>query len=198
VSLKENITMVKEELNTEEQFFEQAVKTERFVKKYKKALIGGVVLIVLIVAANLAYSTYEASGRSAANAAFMRVQEHPEDAKAAATLEAEAPRLYAAWTMARAVDAGDADALLLLENAPASEVVDISTYEAAVLAKDDKTLGDYAYRQNAIYRDLALIDEAVLLLKSGETAKAHQRLKMIPAESPASALASALAHYGVK
>ena len=36
VSLKENIEMVKNELNSEEQFFEKAVQTERFVKKYKK------------------------------------------------------------------------------------------------------------------------------------------------------------------
>jgi len=35
LSLKQDIEMVKEELNSEEKFFEKAVLTERFVKKYK-------------------------------------------------------------------------------------------------------------------------------------------------------------------
>jgi len=47
LSLKENIGMVKEELTAEEQFFEKAVVTERFVKKYKNVMIGSLVVIVL-------------------------------------------------------------------------------------------------------------------------------------------------------
>jgi hypothetical protein len=38
LSLKENINMVREELNSEEKFFEKAVITEKFVKKYKNLL----------------------------------------------------------------------------------------------------------------------------------------------------------------
>ena len=35
MSLKEELEMVKEELSSEEKFFEKAVITEKFVKKYK-------------------------------------------------------------------------------------------------------------------------------------------------------------------
>jgi len=45
LSLKNNIEMVKEELNSEEKFFEKAVITEKFVKKYKNLLIGSVIAI---------------------------------------------------------------------------------------------------------------------------------------------------------
>ena len=48
MSLKDNIEMVKEELNSEEKFFERSVITERFVKKYKNAIIASVVVIVLL------------------------------------------------------------------------------------------------------------------------------------------------------
>ena len=198
MSLKENISMVKEELSTEEQFFEQAVKTERFVKKYKKPLIGLVVAIGLAVAGTLSYDAYLASKRDAANAAFMTLQSHPDDTKAQQTLKAEAPLLYDAWRMSVAIDSGDAKTLEALSSSPAPEVADISTYEAAGLQKNEKALDAYAYRQEAVYKELALIDDAVLLLRADKVEQARQRLKMIPAESPVFPLATALMHYGVQ
>ena len=70
VSLKENIEMVKNELNTEEQFFEKAVQTERFVKKYKKPLIGLIAAAILIVGGGSAYDIYVQNRVDQSNAAF--------------------------------------------------------------------------------------------------------------------------------
>ncbi len=198
MSLKENISMVKEELSTEEQFFEQAVKTERFVKKYKKPLIGLVVAIGLAVAGTLSYDAYIASKRDAANAAFMTLQNRPDDTQARQTLKAEAPLLYDAWRMSVAIRNGDTGTLETLSSSQAPEVADISTYEAAGMKKDQKALDDYAYRQEAVYKDLALVDEAVLLLRGGKVEQARQRLKTVASESPVYPLAAALMHYGVQ
>jgi len=43
LSLKTDLEMVKDELTSEEKFFEKAVVTEKLVKKYKKVIIGGVI-----------------------------------------------------------------------------------------------------------------------------------------------------------
>ena len=47
MGLKENINAVKEELSTEEQFLESIIKGERFFKRNKKIIIGGLVLVAL-------------------------------------------------------------------------------------------------------------------------------------------------------
>lgn len=198
MSLKENITMVKEELSTEEQFFEQAVRTERFVKKYKKPLIGLLAAIVVIVIAWAAYDAYEASGRDAANQAYMTLQENPDDAQAQQVLQAKAPLLYDAWRMAAALKKGDAETLRALADSPAPEVADMSAYSAAVLEQSGGDLAGYAYRQNSFFKDMALIDEAVLLIGEGKASEAQRRLKMIDISSPAAPLAEALGHYGIK
>lgn len=198
MSLKENISMVKEELNTEEQFFEQAVKAERFVKRYKLPLIVAGISLVAAIAATAGYDAYKASGRAAANAAYTTLQATPGDAEAQAVLKADAPLLYDAWRLSVAVKAGDAQALKALGASAAPEVADISTYEAAALEKDPQALGAYAMRDDAIYKAMALIDEAVLLMHAGKTAEAHDRLRLIADDSPVGPLARALAHYGVK
>lgn len=198
VSLKENISMVKEELSTEEQFFEQAVKTERFVKKYKTPLLAAVAVVVLAVAGTMAYDAYAASKRTAANEAYLTLQQDPSNAQAQATLKADAPMLYSAWQMAAALKAGDVKALQALASSVSPEVADVSAYEAAAREKDAAALDAYAYRQNAFYKDLALIDEAVLLMHEGKLEAAHQKLRSVNADSPVAPLAEALAHYGVK
>jgi hypothetical protein len=198
VSLKENISMVKEELSTEEQFFEQAVKTERFVKKYKKPLIAAVAAIAVAVVGTMAYDAFAASKRAEANAAYMTLQKDPQNQAAQQELKANAPLLFDAWTMAQAIKGGDVKTLQELTSSASAEVADISAYEAAAIAKNAKALGSYTYQQDAVYKDMALIDEAVLLLQSGKTAEAHRRLQMIDSESPLAPLAAALAHYGVQ
>lgn len=198
MSLKENLAMVKEELTTEEQFFEQAVKTERFVKKYKRTLIASAVAVGLFIASMAAYDAYMTQKAEKVNAAFMLLQEAPQNAEAAEMLQKDAPLLYDAWRMSQAVKNGDAETLKALSDSVAPEVADISTYEAAAIEKNSAALGSYTYSQDAIYKDLALIDEAVLLLKAEKVDEAQRRLKMIDSQSPVYGLASALMHYGVK
>lgn len=198
MSLKENISMVKEELNTEEQFFERAVKAERFVKRYKLPLIMAGVFLGAAIGATVGYDAYKASGRAAANAAYMTLQTAPDDTGAQSVLKAKAPLLYDAWKLSAAIKAGDARALKALSASAAPEVADISAYEAAALDKNAQALGVYAMRQDAIYKAMALIDEAVLLMQAGKTDDAHDRLRLIADDSPVAPLARALAHYGVK
>ena len=198
MSLKENIELVKDELNSEEKFFEKAVMTEKFVKKYKKPLIGAVVAIVLVVVANLGYQASEQNRIESANETLAQLQKNPADEIALARLQSLSPALHDVWLYSQAIAQKNADELEKLKNSKALLVNDISDYEAAEYKEDLASLENYSERQNAIYKDLAMVMSAVILMNEGKVDEAHNKLEMIGVDSPLAQVASALSHYGVK
>lgn len=190
--------MVKEELNSEEKFFESAVKTERFVKKYKNKLIAAVVAIIVLTVGTAVYNASKNSRIEAANDAFAKLQKDASDVEAARELKELDPALFDVWTLSGAIASGDEDTLNKLTTSPAVAVADIASYELAVLTSNVKNLDEYAYRQNAIYRDLALVESAVLLLKKDDTDAAREKLKMLTPDSAMYKIGQMLLHYGVK
>ena len=198
MSLKENIELVKDELNSEEKFFEKAVMTEKFVKKYKKPLIGAVVAIVLIVVANLGYQASEQNRIESANETLAQLQKNPADEIALARLQSLSPALHDVWLYSQAIAQKNADELEKLKNSKALLVNDISDYEAAEYKEDLASLENYSERQNAIYKDLAMVMSAVILMNEGKVDEAHNKLEMIGVDSPLAQVASVLSHYGVK
>jgi len=198
LSLKENLDMVKDELNSEEKFFEKAVVTERFVKKYKKPLIGVVVAIVLVVAGNLAYQANEENRIVSANETLAKLQKNPNDTVALAKLESLSPSLHDVWLYSQAIANENVAELEKLKNSKALIINDTSDYEAAELKNNITALDAYSEKQNAIYKELAVVMSAVLLMNDGKIADAHQKLSMITEGSALSPVAKALMHYGVK
>ena len=198
MSLKENLDMVKDELNSEEKFFEKAVVTERFVKKYKKPLIGVVVAIVLVVAGNLAYQANEENRIVSANETLAKLQKNPNDTVALAKLESLSPSLHDVWLYSQAIANENVAELEKLKNSKALIINDTSDYEAAELKNNITALDAYSEKQNAIYKELAVVMSAVLLMNDGKIADAHQKLSMITEGSALSPVAKALMHYGVK
>lgn len=77
-------------------------------------------------------------------------------------------------------------------------VGDLASYEIAQNTKDAAKLDAYALEQNAIYKDLAQVQSAVLLINEGKIEAAHQKLSLIGEQSPLNNIAKALLHYGVK
>jgi len=195
LSLKDNIEMVKEELNSEEKFFEKAVITEKFVKKYKNVMVGSLVAIVLVIGGNMAYEANKQSKIDAANEAFLQLSKDSKNSSAASQLKALSPNLYDVWILSRAIVNKDLASMKELKNSKALMVGDIATYE---LAQDSSSLDTYALKQDAIYKDLALVQSAVLLMNSNKIEKAHEELSKIGVQSPLAKIASALLHYGVK
>jgi len=190
--------MVKDELNSEEKFFEKAVMTEKFVKKYKKPLIGAVVAIVLVVVANLGYQASEQNRIESANETLAQLQKNPADEIALARLQSLSPALHDVWLYSQAIVQKNAAELEKLKNSKALLVNDISEYEAAEYKEDLASLENYSERQNAIYKDLAMVMSAVILMNEGKIDEAHNKLEMIGVDSPLAQVASALSHYGVK
>ncbi|MEA1920183.1 MAG: hypothetical protein U9N52_10110 [Campylobacterota bacterium] len=198
MSLKENVEMVKEELNSEEKFFENAVKTERFVKKYKTLLISGVVVFVLGIGANIAYDAKVANDIEGANSALRTLQTDSSNEAAKAELKALNPELFDAWQLSEALKTNDAEVLASLRSSKAIAVGDIASYQNAVIGSDIKALEDYSMKPQAIYKDLALFELAVLLIRENRIDEAHAKLEAISKESPIYRYSQPLMHYGVK
>ena len=198
MSLKENIDMVKDELNSEEKFFEKAVMTERFVKKYKKVMIGSVVAVVLLVAANIVYDANKSANIEEANVALLELNKDPSSVEAKAKLESLSKELYDVWSYSQAIANKDIKALEELKSSKTLVVSDLAKYELASANADQDGLSKYSMKQNAIYKDLALVQNAILFIDKNEIQKAHQELRKIPQDSSLNKVALALLHYGVK
>jgi len=190
--------MVREKLNSEEKFFEKAVITERFVKKYKKFLIGGLVAIVVVVAANIAYDINKESKIKEVNRALAILGEDAENSEALNTIKNSSPALYDAWIYSNAVAKKDMQSMKKLTSSSSIMVADLASYEVAQESKDAKLLDDYASRKDAVYKDLALVQSAIIYMSNSEIQKAHERLARISSESSLKNIANALMHYGVK
>lgn len=198
MSLKENMEALKEELNSEEKFFESAVRTERFIKRYQKPLMAGVAALLLFAGGAIAYQAYANSKIESSNAAFNTLQSNPTDAEALETLKNDNPKLYDLWLLSQAIGKNDTAALESLKHSDALGVADIAVYEAAAIKKDKGALEGYTKMQGALYKDLALIELAVMALQQGNVEEAHKKIALIPEDSPMYAVGRSLSHYGIK
>ena len=116
MAIKDDIDSIKEELNTQEQFLENIIKSERFFKKYKKIIIGALVLGVIGAAGYYINGALKEKEFRAANAAYAKLILNPKDEQAKAELKQKDPSLYALYEFKRAVDNNDTNALKSLAN----------------------------------------------------------------------------------
>ena len=198
LSLKQDIEMVKEELNSEEKFFEKAVITEKFIKKYKNLMIGSVIAVVILVGTNVAYTINKQNTLDEANSALIILQKDASNQTALATLKASSPALYDVWNYSQAIANNDVKALETLKSSKTELISDLVAYELATDTKDIKALEDYSSKNGAIYKDLATIQEAVILMQASKIEESHKTLSQISIQSPLAQVANALMHYGVK
>jgi len=198
LSLKENIEMVKEELNSEEKFFEKAVITEKFINKYKKMIIGSIVLVVLVVIANISYDISKQNKIAEANTELQLLSQDSKNSNAAAKLKTLSPNLYDVWLFSSAMANKDLVVLKELKNSKTLIVSDLAAYEVAQETKDTVSLNEYSLKQNAIFKDLALVQSAILLMNEKKIDEAREKLSNVSSESSLSKLVQILLHYGVK
>jgi len=198
LSLKNDINMVKEELSSEEKFFEKAVMTEKFVKKYKSALIGSVIAVTLFVAGSITYTQMQESRVADANALLLELKSQKSTPATLARLESLSPQLYDLWRYSQAVVEKDMTVLDELQKSKANFVADLASYELAEQSGNTIKLDEYAQKQGAIYADLARVQAAVLFMNTNNIEAAHEKLQGISVDSPLAQVATALMHYGVK
>ena len=144
MAIKDDINSIKEELNTQEQFLENMIKSERFFKKYSKFIITAIVLGAI---GAIGYYI---------NDAYAKLILNPKDEQVKAELKQKDASLYALYEFKIAVDNNDTSALKSLANEqidpllkdivksqlnePSGQI--LSSYRAAIngyeLLKEDK------------------------------------------------------------
>ena len=198
MSLKTDIEMVKEELTSEEKFFEKAVVTEKFVKKYKNVMIGSVVAVVLFVAGSITHNVSEQNRIDSANIALAELQNNPENMATLARLESLSPTLHDVWVYSQALVSKNSEKLESLTKSDAVLIADLASYELAQNANSVEKFNSYIASTDPIYLDLARVQSAVLLMNEKKIDQAHETLTQISLNSPLAKIAKVLMHYGVK
>ena len=198
MSLKTDIEMVKEELTSEEKFFEKAVVTEKFVKKYKNVMIGSVVAVVLFVAGSITHNVSEQNRIDSANIALSELQNNPTNSATLARLESLSPALHDVWVYSQALVSKDNEKLESLTKSEAVLIADLASYELAQNANSLEKFNSYIASTDPMYLDLARVQSAVLLMNEKKIDQAHETLTQISLNSPLAKIAKVLMHYGVK
>jgi predicted negative regulator of RcsB-dependent stress response len=196
LSIKDGVEILKEEITKEEKLFEEFVKLERFYKKNKKTIIGiiGVVFIFL-----LGWGIYEwkiQSDLEASNEAFIRLLSNPEDKNSLEILKNKNSTLFEIYNFLKAKQDKNMTNLKISSKLPVIE--DIIQYEQGVEKEDKISLKNYSFKEDALYKDFAIITEAYLLFKDNEIKKAKNELGRIEITSPLYPYAKMLLHYGLK
>jgi predicted negative regulator of RcsB-dependent stress response len=189
MSLKESLNEVKQELSNDEKLLEQAFHLERFYKKNKTKILATVALIIIAVAGYNLNSYLKNQKLEAANSALMTLQKDPNNKDALQTLKSKNPKLYTLYKYSHAVNSQDAKALQAL-NSSDELISDIINYHKAAL---QNKANDSKY-----YANLALVEKAYALIKSGKKSEAKNILAKVPKNSALAPVARLMEHYTIK
>ncbi len=194
MSLKEDINVIKQEIDNEEKFLTAFVKLERFVKKYKMFFIS---IVSFVVASGIVYGGYvyyEDARVAAANEAYVKLLKNPKDAEALTTLKSKSKTLFDAYTLQMAIKNNDLKGLSAASGSQNRVISDIAAYELAAASGDAGKLSAYATNKDAFYKDLAFFVLANKYIEQGEYKKAKDTLAKIGANSEVKEYAKYLNH----
>ena len=181
-----NIADVKNELSGDEKVLESAFKIETIYKKYKLLIWAIVLGLILFFVGKTVMQTMQEAKLAEANEAFLTLQEKADDKNALALLKEKNPALFELFSFAQANKMKDTKALSALVNSTNSVIADASKYTIAGLEKKQV--------DSKLYNEMAILDDAYLLIQTGNIKEARAKLDLIPTDSSLSMLASLLKH----
>ena len=187
MSLKENVSAIKEEISTQEQFFESFFKVEKFYKKYKLIIftVSGLVLAYFIGTAVLTYQNEQ--NTIVANKAYDAILINPKDSANVAILKEKNQKLFDIAMYQTSNDKTKAIDVEFLK--------DIVVYNKAIEQNDIKALNSLIINPNFVLKEFAMFNKALILVNKKDYVSAKETLKMIPEQSAVASLAAMLSHY---
>ncbi|HEH4855116.1 TPA: hypothetical protein SG536_000826 [Campylobacter jejuni] len=99
MGLKDNLKAVKNELNTEEQFIENFIKGERFIRKYKFYISAVVIILVAWFAGNFIISKINDYKTKEANEIYANLIQDPSNKNILEQLKNKNTNLYAIFLL---------------------------------------------------------------------------------------------------
>ena len=182
MALKDDIAGIKQEIGTEEQFLESIIKSELFIKKYKKPLLGLVAILVLGFVGYYGNSFFENKRIDSANALYNELLKNPNDNAKKDELKSKDINLYAVFELKNSLKNGDNAKLDELANSNIDpllkEIINLQNGKQGLLLEDyNNFINGYE------------------LLKSGKFDAAEVEFNKIPADSPFQQMVVNLKHY---
>ena len=190
MSIQETINEAKKELNNDEQMLASAFKLEKFYKKHKIKIFSVVALTALYFGGTAVMKNIAEQKLVTANNAYLTLKNDPKNTTALTELKTNNPKLFELYSYQEALKAKDTTRLKTLSLSTNEIIADLSAYHLNILE------GKPA--ESKLYGDIALVNNASLLIKEGKVTEAKEELELISEESPAYNISQMIKHYSVK
>ena len=187
MSLQENITKIKDEISTEEQFFANFFKVEKFYNKYKVILFGVLGSIVAILIGWQVYSYISEKNSIEANNIYSEILAKNEIEKNLALLQNTNETLYNIALYQTSNGEKGAANVAYLE--------DLKLYNDAVSKEDIEALNQLIMDQDFLLKDFAIVSKSLFLVEKNEYKKAKETIAVIAETSALYPIASMIQHF---
>lgn len=187
MSLKENVSYIKDEISTEEQFFENFFKIEKFYKKYKKIIFITSVLLILGVVGFSVKNYIDQENTITANNAYSKIMIDNNDKVSLDELKNANAKLYNIALFQMSKDKITASNVEFVE--------DIATYNRAVAKGDLAALDGMIMKQDFLLKDFAVLSKSLILIEKKEYKKAKETISRIDEKSRVLPLANMIKHF---
>lgn len=187
MGLKDNLKAVKNELNTEEQFIENFIKGERFIRKYKFYISAVVIILVTWFAGNFIISKINDYKTKEANEIYANLIQDPSNKNLLEQLKNKNTNLYAIFLLKENINDFNNTALQ-------NELKQIySNTQTNTLLKNiiALSLGD----KSIFLKNYDKLLEAYKLLEQNKIEEANVLLSQIKENSSLNQIAKNLKHY---
>jgi hypothetical protein len=187
MSLKENITSIKEEISTQEQFFENFFKVEKFYKKYKMVIFGVVIAIFLAIVFFSVKNYIDSENLIKSNDAYNKVMAKNDDKTSLDELKNANEKLYNIALFQISKDKTSAPDIEYLS--------DIALYNDAVKKGDIAALDGMILKQDFLLKDFAIVSKTLILIEKEDYKKAKETILKINPKSRVVPISDMLQHF---
>ncbi|ENV8235579.1 hypothetical protein ABZN43_02590 [Campylobacter jejuni] len=187
MGLKDNLKAVKNELNTEEQFIENFIKGERFIRKYKFYISAVVIILVAWFAGNFIISKINDYKTKEANEIYANLIQDPSNKNLLEQLKNKNTNLYAIFLLKENVNDFN-NATLQNELKQIYNNAQTNTLLKNIIAL---SLGD----KSIFLKNYDKLLEAYKLLEQNKIEEANVLLSQIKENSSLNQTAKNLKHY---
>ncbi|EHD1274027.1 hypothetical protein JR687_000870 [Campylobacter jejuni] len=187
MGLKDNLKAVKNELNTEEQFIENFIKGERFIRKYKFYISAVVIILVAWFAGNFIISKINDYKTKEANEIYANLIQDPSNKNLLEQLKNKNTNLYAIFLLKENINDFN-NTTLQNELKQIYNNAQTNTLLKNIIAL---SLGD----KSILLKNYDKLLEAYKLLEQNKIEEANVLLSQIKENSSLNQIAKNLKHY---
>tara|TARA_B110000046_G_C13001038_1_gene402149 strand:- start:1064 stop:1633 length:570 start_codon:yes stop_codon:yes gene_type:complete len=185
MSFKDDVKYLKKEISTEESYIANFFKVEKLFRKYKKAIIAAIIIIMVSVIGFYVSSYFAQENKLQANIAFNTLLQNPNDKAAMAVLKVKNSKLYE---------------ILQYKQDNTKEInikffKELVEYSNAIKENNVEKIGNVTQKQNFLLKDFALFNKALIQTQNKQYVDAKNTLKLINKASEVAPMAKMLEHY---